>query len=416
MNYRICLFLLCNLLLIPTLLAAQSRDLRSERIVIDDNGTDGTMHTMTIRTPDSLPQNIVLTIPDPGSGTAQFLLSTSGSNGAWMLGGNTGTTPGTNFLGTTDSNALHFYVNSGTNNSLILNVNGSMQRDAGGDVRGINAVDLQIFRANNAEVASAEAATIGGGIRNTASGINATVGGGSTNTASGTSSTVGGGGSNTIAGHYSAIPGGHGLTLDTNAAGSFGFLGGNITGAQGMSINAPDVAVFGNVDMWLANNNNSASELRFYEPNPTAGSFPNGTNFTAFRAQIQTSDITYTLPATLPAVQNGTTGDLGGGALLTDATGALVWGEGAVLTANLNFLNTANAATDDQTVTVNGAMDGDIVSLGIPNAAQPAGIAWYQAWVSAANTITVRFFNLTGAAVDPDGAGGATFSIAVTRP
>ena len=147
---------------------AQNRDLRAEHIVIDDDGADGTTNTMMLRTPDSLAQNVVLTIPDMGSDSAQFLLVPQGTVGAWLLGGNTGTTPGTDFIGTTDGTALHLYVNGGSSNSLILNTNGSIQRDVAGNGRGEDAVDLQSSRDSASQVASGQYATIGGGRRNTA--------------------------------------------------------------------------------------------------------------------------------------------------------------------------------------------------------------------------------------------------------
>jgi len=92
--------------------------------------------------------------------------------------------------------------------------------------------------------------------------------------------------------------------------------------------------------------------------------------------------------------------------------GTMSWRNSVVVTAVLNFLNTASGATDDQTIVVTGAATGDVVSLGIDNAAMPAGMAWYQAWVSSANMVTVRFYNQTGANQTPAG----TFSIKVTRP
>ena len=49
----------------------------------------------------------------------------------------------------------------------------------------------------------------------------------------------------------------------------------------------------------LTNSDNTARELRLYEPSGA------GTNFTAFRAQAQASDITYTLPASLTATPAG---------------------------------------------------------------------------------------------------------------
>ena len=75
---------LLSLLVMAADLHAQDRDVRAERLVLDDNGTDSTVNTVTIRTSSSLLQNVVLTIPDPGSGTAEFML-TSGSGGSGDL-------------------------------------------------------------------------------------------------------------------------------------------------------------------------------------------------------------------------------------------------------------------------------------------------------------------------------------------
>lgn len=80
-------------------------------------------------------------------------------------------------------------------------------------------------------------------------------------------------------------------------------------------------------------------------------------------------------------------------------------------TAALNFPNTASGATSDLTITVTGAADGDAVSFGTPNAAVAAG-SDYSAWVSAANTVTIRFSNFSGAAIDP---ASATFRASVLK-
>ena len=62
---------------IPVHLAGQNRDFNVERILLDDDGTDGGWNSLTVQTPNPLPQNSVLTIPDPGAGAAFFLLSES---------------------------------------------------------------------------------------------------------------------------------------------------------------------------------------------------------------------------------------------------------------------------------------------------------------------------------------------------
>lgn len=61
-------------------------------------------------------------------------------------------------------------------------------------------------------------------------------------------------------------------------------------------------------------------------------------------------------------------------------------------TATLDFGSTAAGASTDLTITVTGAVDGDMVSLGVPNGSMPVnGI--FRAWVSSANTVTVRYAN-----------------------
>ena len=546
--------LFCLLLLFCGTLSlqAQNRDLHAERIVVDDNGTDGTLNRMTIQTPGTgLSQNVTLTVPDPGVTNAFFVLSTTptfashtinatltgdgsvgtpyginlanpntwtatqtfnGANilltnstnsagqvqfaepsgagtdittfeagmqaaninyilplsttststveegllqldaatgqlswldpsavgGGWKLTGNALTTPGTNFLGTTDVQALHIYVNGGSSNGLILNTNWSIQRDTGGDVRGVYAVDFQRDRLASTEVASGSYATIGGGLSNTASansatiagggnnnasnfaatiaggfsniasgqyaaigggrantasGQHATVGGGSqnssalfatvggggnntasepnttigggrTNTASGQYATVGGGRENTAseqyatvgggfgntaAGYSTAIPGGRGLTL--SGLESFGFLGANFDGLHNMTITASDVAVFGNTDLWLANNNNDASQLRLYEANTTTGDFPSATtHYSSFEAGNQTANISYTLPTQAPTLN---------GQLLSATTGGVMsW------TSGIQYTTADGLVISTTTIAGSGTIGaGDVVVL-----------------------------------------------------
>jgi hypothetical protein len=79
--------------------------------------------------------------------------------------------------------------------------------------------------------------------------------------------------------------------------------------------------------------------------------------------------------------------------------------------ATLDFGSTAAQTSSDLTITVTGAADGDVVSLGVPNASVNANTN-YTAWVSAANTVTVRFNNYSSAAVDP---ASGTFKVFVTK-
>lgn len=62
--------------------------------------------------------------------------------------------------------------------------------------------------------------------------------------------------------------------------------------------------------------------------------------------------------------------------------------------ATLDFPNTAAGAESDLTITVTGAALNDIVMLGVPNGSVSAtDNVGYWAWVSSANTVTVRFNN-----------------------
>jgi hypothetical protein len=60
--------------------------------------------------------------------------------------------------------------------------------------------------------------------------------------------------------------------------------------------------------------------------------------------------------------------------------------------ATLNFPSTAAGAVSDLTISVTGAAVGDVVSIGIDAASVPAGGS-FSAWVSATDTVTVRYSN-----------------------
>ncbi len=103
----------------------------------------------------------------------------------------------------------------------------------------------------------------------------------------------------------------------------------------------------------------------------------------------------------------------GTGTRLVQASSAgLLSASGIILTgsASLNFGNTAAGASSDLTITVTGAAVGDVVTLGVPNGSV-GGNGVFTAWVSAANTVTVRFTNTNlVAAIDP---ASGTFNVKV---
>ena len=68
-------------------------------------------------------------------------------------------------------------------------------------------------------------------------------------------------------------------------------------------------------------------------------------------------------------------------------------------TATLDFPNTSSNSSSDLTLTVTGAADGDVVAIGVPNGSYASGV--FVGFVSASNTVTVRFHNGSGGAVNP---------------
>lgn len=64
-----------------------------------------------------------------------------------------------------------------------------------------------------------------------------------------------------------------------------------------------------------------------------------------------------------------------------------------------DFGSTAAGQSSEQTISVTGAAVGDPVFLGLP--AAPDANSGFTAWVSAANTVTVRFHNYSGSPIDP---------------
>lgn len=64
-------------------------------------------------------------------------------------------------------------------------------------------------------------------------------------------------------------------------------------------------------------------------------------------------------------------------------------------TAVLDFPNTTASSNSDLTITLTGAVVGDVVLLGVDNASVMTN-SCYTTWVSASNTITVRFNNYDG--------------------
>jgi hypothetical protein len=130
---------------------------------------------------------------------------------------------------------------------------------SGGNKRGTGAVDLQLSRLTNSEVASGNNSVISGGYRNRATNTDASIGGGIDNTASGTQSRVGGGQSNTASSDFTTIGGG----ASNNASASRCTIGGgasnSATAYAGTTAGGSNCATTNNYSCNLGGNGNTAS-------------------------------------------------------------------------------------------------------------------------------------------------------------
>ena len=186
-----------------------------------------------------------------GQHAAAFALATHSHNTFWKLGGNSGTTPGTDFLGTTDAKPLDLYVSgvralhlephaTSPTPNLIGGYSGNDATDGvkgaaiggGGNSSQINLVsdDFGVIgggRSNqagndNSDTTDASYGAVGGGASNAATGFSATVGGGYNNDANGVSSVVAGGMNNVSGGGQATIGGGMNNAVSAN----YGTIGG----------------------------------------------------------------------------------------------------------------------------------------------------------------------------------------------
>jgi hypothetical protein len=170
--------------------------------------------------PGALKAGTNVTIAPDADGALVIAAEGGGSGGdAWQLGGNAGTDPATDFLGTTDDAPLEMRVDKarvlrlepatideGPNLIAGWSQNGVGEGVAGATIAGGGDPDGGgTARPNRVE---ADYGTIGGGKGNTAAGSGATVGGGDRNAATGSQATVSGGLLNAAAGLHATVGGG----------------------------------------------------------------------------------------------------------------------------------------------------------------------------------------------------------------
>jgi hypothetical protein len=449
---------------------------KSQTFATGTTGTDfnisssGTVHTFNIPT---------------ASATNRGLLSTADwttFNNAWSKSGNSGTTAGTNFLGTTDNVGLAFK----TNNTEYLRITNTGNFGIGttNPASKIHIAQSATATANYGTISLGSAPFDGvsvGFFNGSASGtqfainsssgfigdlINCQVGG--TNKfilrASGTSFL---GGAIQIAGSVNISSG----TLTTGAVNSSGITSNN--GADTYFQNTGIITVTTPMYSYLASKTfqpaasagtysgfefnstinqtgmasgavrgfyanavlTSAMDYRAFDANNNVGKgyYQTGTAVNAFSGKTYIGGTTSaaallhlaagtatanTAPLKLTSGTNLTTAEAG--AIEYDGTEFYATNSGASRTilsrclkgsATLDFGSTAAQSSADLTITVTGAADGDTVDVGAPNASVNANTSYY-AWVSAANTVTVRFNNYSSGAVDP---ASGTFKVTVNK-
>jgi len=198
--------------------------------------------------------NAIRVVNADGSVTCEAVVGT----GSWLLAGNAGTTPGTNYLGTSDNQALEIKVNA--DRALRLEPNATSPNLLGG--YSANWLTSGVYGAtiggggmvSYANRVTDNYGTVGGGANNqagdnagtTGDTLYATVSGGTSNVASGQSSTVGGG-ENNLASYAAATVGG-GLANQAR------YYGATVAGGQLNNASKSNAAVGGG-------SQNSASEV-----------------------------------------------------------------------------------------------------------------------------------------------------------
>jgi hypothetical protein len=128
-------------------------------------------------------------------------------------------------------------------------------------------------------------------------------------------------------------------------------------------------------------------------------------------ATASTAPLKFTSGTNLTTAEAGAMEFNGTNLLFSPSTTRHTVNHGLTGSATLDFPSTTTLLSADLTVTVTGAADGDVVSLGVPNASVNANTC-YTAWVSAANTVTVRFNNYSSGTVNP---ASGSFKVFVTK-
>ncbi len=217
---------------------------------------------------------------------------------------------------------------------------------------------------------------------------------------------IGGGQSNQTQANYTAVNGGHTNIVQQQYSTILGGTNGTLNAQNGLLFNAGSnaitlgttaTALLNNVDIWIAGNEGTPRQVRFYEQYGSTGAYPAATtNFVAFRGPNSTLDEydnTYTLPDRIqtslpralaiaaspaPTTTEATT-EWASTQLYAVTTVAATGTPTTISAANLNVdqpvkINPNNTPANRRIILSNGTTDGMVVTLYVYNATAGNGI------------------------------------------
>lgn len=343
----------------------------------------------------------ILTI---GAGIVRKLSFASLINTAWSVTGNSGTVSGSNFIGTTDNTSLKFRTNNVQ--GIVLDSLGNVGI---GTAPAFTAGTYQEQLLVDAGVTSSYNAMVARGTINNYFQLNIQ------NKSNGTSASA-----DIVA------------TAD-NGTESVNFIDMGInssTNTQGIMGGANDAYLYSTGNNLLIGTGTAAKSLVFMTGGTTQstnermridGNGDMGIGVTSPTATLHlkagttaatSAPLKFTAGTNLSTVENGAVEFDGTNYFVTSNGVRYTLAKTLTATATLNFPNTLAGTSSTLTITVTGATDGDVVDVGVPNGSISSN-GNYTAYVSSANTVTVRFNNNNAlAAVDP---ASGTFRVAITK-
>lgn len=128
-------------------------------------------------------------------------------------------------------------------------------------------------------------------------------------------------------------------------------------------------------------------------------------------ATASTAPLKFTTGVNLTTPEDGTMEYDGTNYYVSSGSTRYTMAKTLIGSSSLDFPSTATRVSADLTITVTGATTNDFVIVNPPSASLVANTC-YTAWVSAANTVTVRFNNYSGGTLNP---AAGTFRVTVLR-